>query len=662
MRRKISLYIGGQLVDLDDDSLVLFNYTQDDLDNPTVVKNSYSQQITIPGTADNNSKLFGDIFRLDRFNQTTVTGHGAGFNASKKTPFIIFNELNEVLESGYAKLDGITRKKGVVQYKVSLFGGLGSFLSRLSSKADGSKMTLADLDYLGTNDPESEFDYAITRTLVSSAWQTLSEQGEDLFSIINFAPAYDGIPEDFDADRLAFDGTLYARTGTLIANLSRDYTGREAHDLRSYLQRPVIRVKAILEAIANPDNNGGYTVDYSQDVSDSNPYWDDLWMTLPILNRGKRSGDTFTKKDLLGATDTPAKFLISYCRMFGYKILVDDNAKTVSIMSRREFFSGNVVDLTDRVDISKEIPISPLFMESRWYKMASPNEGELAAAYNKAYGREYGAQRIDTGYEFSEEEKDITDGIIFKGAVQATENSDAFLDAWRETYQAQEPVPMPAPFLGGGTYEIVNPTTGETTEFPLVSGRITYTWWNSTDNGKDIVDLPQLHKEDNGAIDGGGVLLFFTGMVEQEHLHLSDDLPAMGETPCWNCSSTNIRQLFEIPHFSRFRLNSQGKITDSLDWGESAELYIDAEYNDANVGIYPDFWRSYLTDRMDDDTMIVRLKVNLAGMVVGHNLLRDFYWFDGSIWSLNRIINHSLTTWDDTECEFIRVMDTGNYI
>ena len=42
MRRKISLYIGDQLADLDDQSFILFNYQMDDLSNPTIVKNSYS--------------------------------------------------------------------------------------------------------------------------------------------------------------------------------------------------------------------------------------------------------------------------------------------------------------------------------------------------------------------------------------------------------------------------------------------------------------------------------------------------------------------------------------------------------------------------------------------------------------------------------------------
>ena len=125
MRRKISLYIADRLVDMDDQNLVLFNYTMEDLNNPTIVRNSYSQQVTIPATPANN-KIFGDYFRLDR-----VTG--GGFNVLVRTPFKIYNEMNEILESGYCKLEAV-QSNGVHihSYSISLYGGLGGFFYDLS--------------------------------------------------------------------------------------------------------------------------------------------------------------------------------------------------------------------------------------------------------------------------------------------------------------------------------------------------------------------------------------------------------------------------------------------------------------------------------------------------------------------------------------------------
>lgn len=321
MRRRISLYIAGRIVDLDEQSFILFSYTQEDLSNPTAVKNSFSRQITLKGTANNNA-VFGDAFRTDR-----VTGNGGGsagsdFNPSVKTPFTLYNELGEVLESGYVKLDSVTRKGADIEYKVSLYGGLGSFLYALSYDEDGNKRTLADLDYLGTANPAGELDFTINRETVGKAWEVLTgyEQGS-VWNVINFAPAYNGIPDGNFAPGKALatpaavglessiteDGVTYRTSnGYCLVSLAESQDEWAVKDFRSYLQRPVLSMKAFWDAVANPANNGGYTVDKSI-VDDYVRFsYTGLWMTLPMipsLGTGKQtSGDLSLKLTSSGTT------------------------------------------------------------------------------------------------------------------------------------------------------------------------------------------------------------------------------------------------------------------------------------------------------------------------------------------------------------------------
>ena len=174
MRRKVSLYIADQLVDLDDQSFILFNYTMEDMTNPAIVRNSFSQSITLKGTPNNN-RIFGAIWRSDR--ETTGGGAaGAHFDPTRKTSFVIYNELNEILESGYCKLDGISRNRSRVEYKVSLFGGLGAFFYALSYDEQGNKRTLADLKFTGENADETELNFPITKDSVLEAWKRLKMQ------------------------------------------------------------------------------------------------------------------------------------------------------------------------------------------------------------------------------------------------------------------------------------------------------------------------------------------------------------------------------------------------------------------------------------------------------------------------------------------------------
>ena len=286
MRRRITLYIGGVRADLADDGLVLLNYAVTDLTNPAVVRNAWTQTVDLPRSAG-NERIFGHAGRLDRL--AGDGGTGPDFNAARKTPFSIYTETGEILFSGYCKLESVDADA----YHVSLYGGLGELMYNLSYDSAGNKRTLASLDY-GT-----DLDFTIDKTAVADAWARLAGDTTKpaKWDIINFAPCYNGIPSDFQADKAVAvptdvglpseqtddDGNTYdaANTGGYaLVNLSKAWDEWACKDLRSYLQRPVLSMRAFLDAVADPANNGGWSVDIS-DLA-SVPYAD-TWLTRPLL-------------------------------------------------------------------------------------------------------------------------------------------------------------------------------------------------------------------------------------------------------------------------------------------------------------------------------------------------------------------------------------------
>ena len=64
---------------------------------------------------------------------------------------------------------------------------------------------------------------------------------------------------------------------------------------------------------------------------------------------------------------------------------------------------------------------------------------------------------------------------------------------------------------------------------------------------------------------------------------------------------------------------------------------------------------------MNVDTKVMTCKVDLRGLQVGQDLLRNFYYFEGCWWVLNQIKNYVVGGDDLTECEFIKVNDKTNY-
>lgn len=887
MRRKIELYIGGTRADLDEQNLVLYNYAFTDVETPTAVRNSYSKQVTLPATPTND-KIFSHCYRLD------YRTDGAGFRALQETPFTIYSDTGEIIETGYLRLDSVKRTGRVVTgYNVSLFGGLGSFFYALSYTADGEKRTLADLDYLGTDDPATELDFIINASNVAQAWTRMASNPAAVvnkWDVVNFAPCYDGIPEgEFDADKGYGSRTalhLPSQTGhsadtggNTLVKFAEKVDMWAAKDLRSYLQRPVFSIRALLKACADVRNNGGYTFDYS-DVPAA--LYDQVWKTLPLIpslgsfrraqaslsythsaaattdqdvatylfsglgdytgidisaliyirlewngdnleaspalvngtgskatyvfvqalayNGGTllggssvlvlgpggvqaptltqmraetgyvpkwftydynykpvalqvsgwtyyidedlplslqvtgadriiidvqavqldgtflpnvcgiddfhdlassvpavwagydhdlqdmltmledvgqdyadvltyttsaslRSGCLIGKAELLGSKHTPADYLIAWAKLNGLVFHYEADKRKVTLMERKDFFvdtGATAVDLTDRVDVLKEVTVSPMYAAARWYAFQlDVVQGAFAKQYAEAYGVPYGVQRVNTNYAFDASQKNLLDKSPFRGAVPVKAHGKY----WNYIEDGDDDF-IPSPFLDGGLKYTLWTPLGKADEYdvPSLSPDDTYIfYYDAVHNGYDADVRLQLCDDAGKGVDGEDVLCWFTGTRSMRYFRLTDDstgmLAANNGRPCWlitGASSLN------VPVFSRYKFSGD-TITAQMDFGLPREIDIPDAVFDAGITRYEKRWAAYLRDLLDQDTKVLRCRVDFTGLQVGQGLLRRFYWYDGALWVLNKISNYSLTTWDTVECELVKVKDEADY-
>ena len=882
MRHQIRLYIGDKEADLSDNSFVLLNIRQDDLSNPTIVRNSFSQSITLPGTPNNNA-IFGDYFQLDRVVDPLAGLTGAGFDPTRKTPFTLYDGTDGIPVSGYIKLDSVTWRRNIPAYKVTLYGGLGSFLYALSYSEDGNKRTLADLDYLGTGNPESELDFTINASTVGTAWGTVQDgMIDDIWKVLNFAPCYDGLPDNFSADKFigvpsAFglpdtQGSYTLNNSVALFNLAEPADGWKMREFRSYLQRPVISVRSIMEAISKPGNNGGYLVDYS-DVSGCD--FMDAWITLPLLpsltppktggglaldtinagtgqidiigtvpaganvtvgisaylniemmdpaaqsetylvssveqmglynmegkflaifaqlvaydnannvmgasnirswfdynipardmatacgytptidtayenaesklawmhagagvftgpeasftltaqyvdhyvlevesyiveteriggvdvitsvssysptlwkdfstpftgfwdfasgsvpdsisvegNSSIRSNAKITKAMLLSTSSTPADYLLSICKTFGFYMLCDEAEKTVTILGRNSLYRNEVKDLTRRVDVKQGYTINPITFNAKWYDF-DPEvvEGAFAKEYADLYGIPYGIQRVNTGFPYNADANNLLEGTVLRSAVSRMRRSKWF------NYIISNTKYIPSAFIDKGNTYTLWDSAGETAEFeisgPPLTASVTYD--NATYNGYDGADRPEFADAANKAVDGRDVLLWWDGDQTIPYGDLTDDtadMDTLNGGPCWLVSG-RVYAGVTIPHFTRYKIVG-GVVSGSLDFGRPKELGLPGVTYPDNVTVYRKCWAAYLADKYNRDTKVLKCRVNLGGMQVGRDLLRRFYHFGGAEWVLNAIENHSMTTFDPTECEFVQVQDKGAYL
>jgi hypothetical protein len=70
-------------------------------------------------------------------------------------------------------------------------------------------------------------------------------------------------------------------------------------DLRSYYQRPAIKVSKLIESICREENSG-YKVTYDPTFfNKDNPYWSKTFVALPLLT----SNDNVTDEEIGGLTN-----------------------------------------------------------------------------------------------------------------------------------------------------------------------------------------------------------------------------------------------------------------------------------------------------------------------------------------------------------------------
>lgn len=369
MKQDIRLYLAGKRADLKEDPKLLFNYKITDTENPGAVKNSFSKNITLEGT-DNNNAIFGEIYDLSRLQQYGAGDYsGKDFNPLKKAEFILYVD-SEIFETGYFKLTDITKNKGNITYSVTLFGGLGDFLYNLQEAEGGNKLEFKDIKLFRDTEGEEpipDIGFTINKETVNTAWNEIQSYSSK-YSTINFVPAYNGIPEDFSADTAIIN--LYGHsynlnnvTGISSYNYwakgtaSRELTEWETRDLRCHLQRPALRVKHLLNSICVPENNGGYKVELDPHFFHAdNPYYEDTFITLNLI------------KDINGEGEENVTTIND--AHFGQKDFTND---TIEIETDADFSEFSNLNLELEINMTPRDPVTGNTYYMSTWKDITPN-------------------------------------------------------------------------------------------------------------------------------------------------------------------------------------------------------------------------------------------------------------------------------------------------
>ena len=559
------LYINKKKVDLSKEISILLSKTRTDYINPTVVKNSFSKTVTLPGTNSNNA-LFNEIWMLDR---TQWTG---AFNPSKRVDFELITD-GALDEMGYVKLNKISKSNGIYNYDITLYGEIGNILYTLSYDIDETtqevtNLTLGDLIY------EEPLNFSISKQLVSNAWAALKNNTNNIYQTFNFAPAYNGKPKanKFDAAKVwvaelpdadvtmwgvgrtkwdneyrlgmpkekTVDNKTYKTLNTKISRIDPNdhyglmelpaaVTDLEIRDFRSYLLRPVLRLSKIFEAI---DRYIYKKKEWHLILDD--PFflqsdYKDAWVTLNMLyeiNNNVESYTQFFQKDFLSKTAAPFKYLVSFCKMYGLYLDIDVTTKTLTLRSFKNFFNDKTENLI--VNEGSTISIDPLsFNKSAYtFDFGESKDADFIKKYNETHEIPYGSKKVNTGYQFDNSTDKYIKDNIFKNAADAIEQSPYYrfspnypssLCNDDSAYHGTKEIKYTL-FANGEAADTDTDRYTATIErgnnvgLYYIAQRYT---WGGLQAGVFQDDYPkvQLHNDKNESIDGSNVIIYFRGMT-----------------------------------------------------------------------------------------------------------------------------------------------------
>lgn len=346
----IELYIEGEKIELTDDIELSFNYETIDPNKLSSIKNSFSKTINVQGTPKNNitfghifrnDKYIGvpqftpieDNYDPHRRVNWIINKNGFVVNFGYCTLDNIIKKENEITYQ-------LTLYGGIGEFFYSLnYTEDGKTKNLASLFYDWKPKT--NLNGYGTAMTEWEENNNIimkcSSEIIAQSYHNLNpfytySGTTEIDKDIVFVPCYNGYYENFDSSHLlvntknnniyptqyisnenraklnnAFPNIKYdysedptspttysalnVNMGTSgntygLVNLSRDLDPSEAGELRINEMPVAIRLSKLMAAISNPINNGNYTVDWDNDITDSE-YWRYGWIILGKIRQDK---------------------------------------------------------------------------------------------------------------------------------------------------------------------------------------------------------------------------------------------------------------------------------------------------------------------------------------------------------------------------------------
>ena len=178
------LFIEGQKADINDQISIQLTFAIDDIRNFASRETTFSKQIVLPGTGNNNT-IFGHIAEMGSNNPYSPgqPNIGAAFNVAQTSRAEL--RLNGLLVlRGVFRLTGIIKEGDMIEYEGALFGELSGLMAEISNKK------LEDLDF-------SDYDHEWSHENIEASWDNTPGSGY-FYPLVDYGNYREANDNDFN--------------------------------------------------------------------------------------------------------------------------------------------------------------------------------------------------------------------------------------------------------------------------------------------------------------------------------------------------------------------------------------------------------------------------------------------------------------------------------
>ena len=386
-----------------------------------------------------------------------------------------------------------------------------------------------------------------------------------------------------------------------------------------------------------------------------NPTWDWLWSDFFVTSGNADKGfsmyfDTVvlsceTQENLRSNSDvtmyrifpkdtTLFDVILNYSKMFGLMWYVDEDEKTITVMSRNRFFADSVIsDWSDKVDRSKEFKFSPLNFDKRYvtFNFDSGACGRLEK-YESMYQYTYGSKKLDTGYEFNSEENKLYDKLVPSVISQKRQYSKMM-----NTQYPDSPNFMGYSYMVYPNEHFVdNDKEGSTAG---MSGAFYFR------NGTFLPDS----QVSNQYYDGTYV---FVVTDDTEHQIQTQEY-------CWNSTGDNAVLCRKFPDVSTISNMSLSKRW-SVHFESPKEYFFVTPDGDTEY-IYKNFWENYINERYCTQNKKLTAYIYISPEEYKHIDFTEFVKIDNILYHIDKIYDYNFNSFEPVKMDLVQVWDLSAY-